>query len=181
MSRTLKLKSKRELFLGEETFSLGKLRFDFESGDLQGWRVVEGTLGQPLSSATSLPRWQKNPFGRQGKFHLSTIATRDDAGASDKQVGVIESPRFRLRGDRIAFLAGGGFREDVHIAICDEKGREIARSGGANNPAMVRRVIRLPDHVGSILYLRLIDRATKGWGHLVLDDFSADGETVGNQ
>ncbi|MFP6894703.1 MAG: sulfatase-like hydrolase/transferase, partial [Opitutales bacterium] len=46
---------------------LGDLRFDFESGDLQGWRLVEGAFSQPVSSALSLPRWQKDPFDRQGK------------------------------------------------------------------------------------------------------------------
>jgi hypothetical protein len=158
---------------------LGNLRFDFESGDLQGWRVVEGAFSQPVSSALSLPRWQKDPFDRQGKFHLSTIALKDDSGVSDAQVGVIESPRFRLTGDRIAFLIGGGFRDDVHLSICDEGGKEIARSGGTNGPRMVRRVIHLPKHKDKILFLRIIDRATKGWGHILLDDFSAQGEHLG--
>ncbi|MDE0577331.1 MAG: sulfatase [Opitutales bacterium] len=155
---------------------LGNLRFDFESGDLQGWRVVEGAFSQPVSSALSLPRWQKDPFDRQGKFHLSTIALKDDSGVSDAQVGVIESPRFRLTGDRIAFLIGGGFRDDVHLSICDGGGKEIARSGGINGPRMVRRVVHLPEYKGKILFLRIIDRATKGWGHILLDDFSAQGE-----
>tara|TARA_B110000438_G_C15734360_1_gene615653 strand:- start:211 stop:1278 length:1068 start_codon:yes stop_codon:yes gene_type:complete len=158
---------------------LGNLRFDFESGDLQGWRMIEGAFGQPVSSASSLPRWQKAPFGRQGKFHLSTIALKDDSGVSDAQVGIIESPRFRLTGDRIAFLIGGGFRDDVHLSICDEGGKEIARSGGTNGPCMVRRVIHLPKHKDKILFLRIIDRATKGWGHILLDDFSAQGEHLG--
>ena len=157
---------------------LGNLRFDFETGDMQGWRVAEGAFAKPISSAASLPRWKKDPFGRQGKFHLSTIATKDGVGASDQQIGVIESPRFRLAGDKIAFLIGGGFREDVHLSICDVNGKEIARTGGANGPRMVRRVIALPNHTGKILYLRLVDRATKGWGHLVLDDFSAKGELI---
>jgi hypothetical protein len=156
---------------------LGDLRFDFETGDLQSWRVVEGAFGQPVSSASSLPRWQKAPFGRQGKFQLSTIATK--AGVSDAQVGVIESPRFRLTGDRIAFLIGGGFRDDVHLAICDKDGKEIAQAGGTNGPRMARRVVPLPEHKGKILFLRIVDRATKGWGHVLLDDFSAEGELLG--
>jgi hypothetical protein len=157
---------------------LGDLRFDFESGDLQGRRLVEGAFSQPVSSALSLPSWQKDPFDRQGKFHLSTISTKDGAGVSDAQVGIIESPRFRLTGDRVAFLIGGGFRDDVHLAICEEAGKEIARSGGTNGPRMARRVIRLPKHQNQILFLRIVDRATKRWGHIVFDDFSAKGEPL---
>ncbi|MEE2887811.1 MAG: arylsulfatase, partial [Planctomycetota bacterium] len=39
---------------------LGRLRFDFEGHDAQGWRVVEGAFAQPISSAPSLPRWQRD-------------------------------------------------------------------------------------------------------------------------
>ena len=157
---------------------LGDLRFDFESGDLQGWRVIAGEFVKPIDSARSLPRHPERPFERQGEFHLSTVATTSKAGASDNQTGVIESPRFRLQGDRIAFLIGGGFRDDVHLAVCDAEGHEIARSGGDNGPQMVRRVIELPQHIGQVLSLRLVDQAKNDWGHLVFDDFSADGELV---
>ena len=157
---------------------LGNLRFDFESGDLQGWRVTDGEFEQPVDSAESLPRFPDKLYGRKGKFHLSTLATTDQPGVSDKQTGVIESPRFRLKGDKITFLIGGGFRDDVHLAVCDAAGNEVARSGGENGPRMVRRVIELPRHSGEVLCLRLVDQAKSGWGHLVFDDFSADGELV---
>ncbi|MCA9136080.1 MAG: arylsulfatase [Planctomycetales bacterium] len=157
---------------------LGDLRFDFESGDLQGWRVIDGEFEKPVDSSASLPRHPDRPFGRQGQFHLSTLATKGRPGASDQQTGTIESPRFRLKGDKIAFLIGGGFRDDVHLAVFDADGNEIARTGGDNGPRMVRRVIELPQQTGQILYLRLVDQAKAGWGHLVFDDFSADGELL---
>lgn len=160
---------------------LGTLRFNFESGRRQGWRVVDGEFARPVDSAASLPRHPDKPFGRQGKFHLSTVATAHEPGASDKQTGVIESPRFRLQGDKIAFLIGGGFRDEVYLAVCDADGNEVARSGGDNGPRMARRVIALPRHSGQILYLRLVDRAKNNWGHLVFDDFSADGELVNSE
>ena len=158
---------------------LGSLRFDFETGDAQGWKVVEGSFAQAVSSATSLPRWQSNPFGHQGRYHLSSAATTKTK-ASDLQVGVIESPRFRLTGDKIALLVGGGFREEVHLAICNKDGKEIARTGGRDNSRMVRRIIALPNHVGETIFLRLVDRATQNWGHLVVDDISCAGERAKN-
>ncbi|MEZ6039978.1 MAG: hypothetical protein R3C20_05695 [Planctomycetaceae bacterium] len=140
--------------------------------------MIDGEFAKPVDSSDSLPRHPDRPFGRQGQFHLSTVAIRDNPRASDQQTGIIESPRFRLKGEKIAFLIGGGFREDVHLAVCDADGNEIARSGGENGPRMVRRVIELPQQTGRILYLRLVDQAKAGWGHLVFDDFSADGELV---
>lgn len=85
----------------DEFEPLGNLRFTFESGELDGWKIVEGEFGKPVSNAASLPRWKDQPFNHEGKFHLSTIHAGD--GFSDKQQGVIESPRFELTGSQAAF------------------------------------------------------------------------------
>ncbi len=56
---------------------LGKLRFTFESGTLDGWSIVEGGAGRPVSDHVSLPRWRSKPFNHEGRYHLSTVATAD--------------------------------------------------------------------------------------------------------
>ncbi len=163
---------------GADFKPLGSLRFDFESGELEGWKVVAGSLGEPVSAATSLPRWKETPFGRQGKFHLSTVATRDDAGASDRQTGVIESPRFRLDGEEVAFLLGGG-GAGTRLVFCDaDTGEERKTVTGPRGPQMERYRLKVPELRGEVLYLKVVDEAESGWGHLCFDDFSAEGELV---
>ncbi len=157
---------------------LGSLRFDFESGELGAWKVVSGSFGQPVSAAASLPRWKRAPFCRQGKFHLSTVATKDDIGATDQQTGVIESPRFRLEGDEVAFLLSGG-GAGTRLVFCDAAtGKERKTVTGPKGAQMERYRLKVPELRGKVLYLKLVDEAKAGWGHLCFDDFSAEGEIV---
>ncbi|MCF7734136.1 MAG: hypothetical protein K9N23_20800, partial [Akkermansiaceae bacterium] len=74
----------------------GKIHFDFETGDLQGWRVVEGGFVRVVTDRTEYHN--KGPYAsRQGKFHLSTVEGVNSSSA-DPQRGVIESPVFLLEG-----------------------------------------------------------------------------------
>jgi arylsulfatase len=155
---------------------VGPLRFDFESGDLQGWRVVEGRFDLILSDRKSLPRWTDVPFNKQGKYHLSTVATEE--GATDKMTGVVESPRFRLEGDRISFLAGGGDDDRTYVALCTADGVEVLRTGGPKGPYFRRVRWDVSPWKGQVVFLRLVDRKTAGWGHITFDDFSTAGTIV---
>jgi len=154
---------------------LGKLRFTFESGGLESWNIVEGTLEMPVSGHTSLPRWKQKPYNREGKFHLSTIAT--GKGFSDRQTGVIESPSFRLSGEKASLLVSGGFdKETLYVAICDAgTGEILIRAGGQNGPQMHRVVWDVSPYKNRKVILRVVDRHTGAWGHLTIDDFSAAG------
>lgn len=170
---------KRNVVLRYDQFApLGDLRFDFESGEMDGWTIVSGDFAQPISSAPSLPRWKDAPFHRRGKFHLSTVALKDDSGTSDKQKGVIESPRFVLEGDKVAFLLSGGGK-GARVALCDaESGEELMATSGPASAQMKRFILDVGKLRGKTLVLRLVDDAESGWGHLCFDDFSAAGKLL---
>lgn len=156
---------------------LGRLRFDFEGGTLEGWKVTEGTLDSPVSSAASLPRWVDRPFNRHGKHHLSTVAMKNDSAATDAQVATVQSPPFLVQGDRVAFLLSGGGPDAYARLVEAESGKEIGRTEGPAGPQMKRMQLEVPAaHRGKPLVLELVDGATREWGHLCFDDFSADGE-----
>jgi len=155
---------------------VGNLRFDFESGDLQGWQVVEGQFDMPLSDRPSLPAWQHVPFNKQGKYHLSTVATREGRGASDEQTGVIHSPKFVLRGKAMSLLVGGGNGPETYVALCTTDGNEVLRAGGPNGPNLRRVNWDVSPYVGQKVFLRVVDRKGRDWGHITLDDFSTEGE-----
>ena len=155
---------------------LGQLRFTFESGTLDGWKIVDGKLGKPVSDSVSLPRCPQKPFNQEGKFHLSTVNTGD--GFSDKQTALLESPRFVLTGNKAAFLVSGGFDEEaLFVALCDAtSGKVLLQAGGSSGPQMRRVVWNVQDFQGREVFLRIIDNRTAGWGHLTFDDFSAEGK-----
>ncbi len=152
---------------------VGSLRFDFESGDLQGWEVVEGEFDRVVSDRKSLPRWKDVPFNKQGRYHLSTVATQDDA--TDKMTGMIDSPRFRIEGGRMSFLVGGGDDERTYVALCTADGTEVLRTGGPKGPFFRRIRWDVSEWKGREVFLRIVDRKQAGWGHITFDDFSAEG------
>lgn len=163
--------------IGYDEFKpLGDLRFTFEDGTLEGWKITEGELGRPVSSLPSLPRWTSSPYNHQGKHHLSTIETAD--GFADKQTGVLRSPQFTLTGEKASFLVSGGFDpENLYIALIDAAtGKKLLTADGPGGPQMRRVVWDVKEFKGRPVYLEIVDRSTGGWGHLTFDDFSAKGE-----
>jgi len=154
----------------------GKLRFTFESGKLDGWRILEGKAGKPLSDVDALPAWKHRPFNREGKYHLSTINT--GKGFTDKQTVVLESPRFTIGGDKASFLlSGGGNARNLYLALVEDgSGKELMRAMGPRGPQMKRHHWDLSKLKGKTAYLRMVDQNQGGWGHLTLDDFSVMGK-----
>ncbi len=154
---------------------LGSLRFTFESGKLDGWSVIEGEAGHPVSDHVSLPRHKTRPFNQQGKFHLSTVHTAD--GFSDKQQVVLQSPTFIIQGDRASFLASGGFDPDsLYVGLFDAESKELLlTAGGPRGPQMKRTTWDVSKLKGKAVFLRVVDKNEGDWGHLTFDDFSVDG------
>ncbi|MEI8191068.1 MAG: hypothetical protein WCI75_15250, partial [candidate division NC10 bacterium] len=149
------------------------LRFDFETGDLQGWKVVEGKF---VRVATDRAEYHnKGPYAsRQGKFHLSTVEGVNGAPA-DPQRGVIESPVFLLEGTEISFLIGGGSHTDTYVALCTLDGKEQVQARGQNSEVMSRVQWNVAQLVGQRVFLRVFDGNEGGWGHVTLDDVAATG------
>lgn len=160
---------------------VGSLRFTFESGDLGGWKIVEGEFAEPVTSAASLPRWKHQPFGREGNYHLSTAMMSGGKKASDMQSGVIESPPFVMDGNQAAFLVAGGFDpERLYVALVDTNGEVLIKAGGKGNPEMRRMLWDISAWKGRTAIFRIVDRLAAGWGHLNVDDISVGGTLVEN-
>lgn len=143
----------------------GYVHWDFETGDLQGWRLVWGNLGRQPSNHDD-DRWGGN-FGKQGKWFIGTY---EDGG--DAMQGELRSPIFTLKADKVSFLIGGGaYRESTFVALVLAEGdKEINRATGANAEAMTRVVWDVAKYKGQKAYFRVVDRNSGGWGHVNLDD-----------
>ncbi len=150
-----------------------EVRFDFESGDLQGWRVVEGTFGKVVSDRAK-EHHSGAPYTKEGTYFLSTLET--EAGTpSDDFKGVIESPVVVLSAPEITLSVGGGGGPDVYVALCTPDGKEVAYARGNGGQRMLPRSWSVPELVGRPVFFRVADRATGGWGHLTLDRLVCQG------
>jgi hypothetical protein len=88
------------------------VRFDFETGDLQGWRIVEDQFDRLVSDRdvfhNRYPGVPDNRYNKQGKYYLSTVEQQPGMPSNDRMTGVVESPVFVLTGPRMSMLVGAG-------------------------------------------------------------------------
>ncbi len=129
----------------------GDLRYSFESGTLDGWKVADGEFGQAVTSVRSLAKRKDLPFARHGGFHLSTLVLADGETLSDTQTGVLRSPAFQLSGAKASFLVSGGYdEEDLHVALVDAgSGEVLIKAGGGRDPHMRRIALYTAWHLTS--------------------------------
>lgn len=160
---------------------VGDLRYSFESGTLDEWVITEGKLGEPVTTVPSLTRRKDAPFARHGDYHLSTLVPGGEEPLSDQQIGVVQSPSFKLTGGKAAFLVSGGYDEkDLFVGLVDvESGDVLVKAGGARDHRMRRIEWDVSKWKGRTVRFEVVDRVTGGWGHLNVDDFSVGGKPVG--
>ncbi len=146
----------------------GMLRFDFETGGPQGWRVVEGEFGKLVCE----PRDVRNS---EGKLLLTTLQREQERNKSDAMTGVVESPVFVLEGPDMRLRVGGGRHKQTYVALCTPGGKEWAHARGKNSVVMQEIAWHVPKLVGRRVFLRVVDAQQRGWGHVTLDDVRAVG------
>lgn len=154
-------------------------RFDFETGDLQGWKVMAGRFGAVVSSRDQARNTPGAPYPKRGRFYLSTTELAD-GGYDDGMTGVIESPVVLMTGDRVAFWIGGGGHPDTRVALCTMDDAEVMEARGANSEQMRHVEWRVPHLKGKRVYLRIEDHNKGGFGHITMDDVELDGQVDEN-
>ena len=160
---------------GAPPTTAGAVRFDFETGDLQGWQVVEGSFSKLLGDRQFEFHNNTVRYTNQGKHYLTTLERADSDRPDDNQTGVVESPVFVLTGPTASMLVGGGSHPTTYVALCTEDGEEVLHARGQNSQSMHRVEWDVKPWIGRKVFLRLVDRHTGGWGHITFDDFRAEG------
>ncbi|WP_137992594.1 glycoside hydrolase family 32 protein [Streptomyces vilmorinianum] len=143
----------------------GPVNPGFDTGDLTGWTVTEGTAFGPAAVTTTDTYWG-GPFHHRGSHHLWGFAA-----AGDDATGTLTSSTFAAP-SRISFLVGGGWDpERLYVALVrDSDGRTLLKQTGPEDEAYVRILWDTSAWLGQAVHLEVVDRKTGGWGHLNLDD-----------
>jgi len=150
------------------------VRFDFESGDLQGWQVAEGAFGSLVSDKEYFRNRPAVKYNKKGAWFLSTLELRNGSG-SDKMTGVVESPVFVITGPKMSMIVGGGNHANTYVALCTLDGKERFRATGKRDETMAPIEWNVSGFLGQKVFLKVVDNNTGGWGHITLDDFAAMG------
>jgi putative membrane-bound dehydrogenase-like protein len=144
------------------------LNLDFEKGDLSDW-TVEGNAfeRQPVEGDTVKARRADSVSGHRGKFWVGTYE-RDDDGPQ----GILTSVPFRVTHPFASFLVGGGSGGALQVEIVRaDNDKLVFAASGRTQEEMIQVVADLRLLVGKEVYLRVLDRASAGWGHINFDHF----------
>jgi len=148
---------------------LSKVRWDFETGDLQGWTQTGNVTKQPTNKSDD--RHSGN-FSKQGEYFIGTCElTTPGTTYDDDLTGELKSPPFVIDAPAMSLLVGGGNNQKLCLALYDAKtGKELMVARGRNAEAMRRVMWDLSKLQGRTAYLKIVDAAKGAWGHINVDD-----------
>ncbi|MFT5127988.1 MAG: arylsulfatase A [Rhodothermales bacterium] len=160
------------------TPSKRSVSFDFESGTLEPWKLVEGEFGQIIGSRRQF-FGNQGEFNKQGEHYLTTLeSTATATKGMDAQTGLIVSPLFVPKRGKMSFRIGGGSGADTYVALCTADGKEVQKARGTNNQLMHMVSWNLTPYAGQQMFIRIVDNATGAWGHITADNFQLDAEVL---
>lgn len=152
--------------------------FDFESGKLEPWKVVEGGFGHVIGSRAEFFR-NIGEYNKQGTFYLTTLESSADAEKGmDSQTGVIVSPLFVPAGGPMTFRVGGGHGDSTYAALCTVDGNEVQSARGVNDQVMQEVTWDLSPYAGKKMFIKIVDQSIGGWGHITVDDYQFDAKLL---
>ena len=134
---------------------------DFEGADYAGWEVTGDAFGSGPAHG-SLPK-QLPVAGFQGQGLVNSYLN------GDASQGMLTSPSFTIQRPFINFLIGGGDHPEqtcIELIVDDKTVRTCT---GADFETLEWVTWDVHEWEGRSARIRIIDRATGGWGHICVD------------
>ncbi|MRX72801.1 hypothetical protein GJU40_11655 [Bacillus lacus] len=147
---------------------------DFETGDLSGWTIESGDAFSALDVTARTDWGWGGPFNQHESYHLFGL----DEG-TDSQTGVLRSHLFKLGGNgQIDFLlSGGNDIYNLYVALVRASdGKEVLKATGGNREGYQRIHWDASEYIGIEFYIKVVDKASGGWGHINVDDVNVPVE-----
>jgi len=154
--------------------------FNFEGGkdELSSWdRTGTAFNNQPTFGDNPTARNRGQPSHHQGNYWIGGFENRpslsDKAGETtgDGPQGTITSPSFKITGNKMRFLIGGGCDMETERVELLVNGKVVNMATGKCTETMTYHEWSLSCFLGQVARIRLVDYSSKGWGHINVDDF----------
>jgi hypothetical protein len=146
------------------------LNLNFETGTLADW-TAEGDAweGQPIKGDTVKPRKPGEESHHTGQYWIGGY----EAKQTDTGTGILTSASFAVTHPWASFLVGGGSEvAAVRAEIVEaETGKVFHTAAGRGQEDMHIEIVDMRPMAGKKVFVRLIDRAKRGWDHINFDDF----------
>lgn len=151
----------------------------FETGDLTGWVILDGTaLTRAAVVPTSQYYWTDRAVYGEGEYYLDGS---NNGTIQESLTGAIRSSKFTLGGDGyISFMMGSG-NGGSYVALCDgNTDEELIKVENTyfSDPALALTLLRMyidgSEYLGRVVYLKVVDAndgSNGGFAFINVDDF----------
>jgi len=143
---------------------------DFETGDLRNWTIISGNLKKQPTMASR----QGIRFNQQGQYFIGTTETGGTKiiDFDDSLMGEIQSKPFTIKKNFISLLVGGGNNlNNLYVALVRKTdGYVITKETGLDSEEMTKKYWDVSDYIGEVCFIKIVDNAKGGWGHINVDD-----------
>ncbi len=156
----------------------------FETGDLSGWVLLEGTaLTRANITSTSQYYWTDRLVYGEGEYYLDGV---NNGVVAEDLTGAIRSSKFTLGGDGyISFMIGAG-NGNSYVALCDAATDEeliVVHNDYFSDPALALTLLRVymdaSEHIGKVVYMKVVDANDGGgFAFINVDDFQVSLTTA---
>ena len=135
--------------------------YDNSQLDKRPW-IIEGTAFGD-KPATGALNGQMAVSGFDGKGLVNSFLN------GDRSVGSLTSPDFKMTRDYLSFLIGGGKQPEVGAELIID-GKVVRTATGRDSETLTWQSWDVREYRGQTGKLRIFDRATGGWGHILFDE-----------
>lgn len=153
---------------------------DFEMGNLTNWTAKGNAFDfQPTKGDNPIARGRRGHSSKhQGQFWIGTFekyqgqAKQSPGGRQgDRPKGTLTSIPFKITGDKIAFLVGGGESKGREMVSLLVDGKPVLNAIGERHETLKPVVWDVSSYKGKNARILIKDLHTGGWGHINADNF----------
>ena len=142
---------------------------DFESADYASWTATGTAFGSQPASGTLAN--QQEVSGFMGHGLVNTFLGGDGA------TGTLESPSFTIQRKYLNFMIGGGSHPLECFLELIVDGKPVRTAAGIESEALSTTTFDLSAWPGKTARIRIVDNATGGWGHILVDQIDQSNES----
>ncbi len=144
------------------------LNLDFETGSLKDWTATGTAFDElPVKGDVVNGRRKDMVSGHRGDYWVGTYEKHGDAAT-----GTLTSAAFPITQPFASCLVGGGSDVKTRVELVNAANQHVIfRATGPDNEKMRAVYFDLRPYAGAKIFIRLVDEATTGWGHVNFDDF----------
>lgn len=164
--KTFQLDTFDNLYTGKNVG--GEVFADFEGNDYGYWSVTGDAFGNAPAKGT-LPG-QQEVFGFIGRGFVNSYTN------GDATTGKMVSPDFKISKRFINYLVGGGTGNGLKISLFVD-GTEVAYGKSLKEQESLRWAgWDVSQWIGKTAHIEILDEATGGWGHILIDQIVFSNE-----